>query len=186
MSGLPPCECYPCYLASLPSSTLGPTYLFIFYPGRLTRYQNYPGWAERRDILCPTERQVWWSTVWRNDDRTGEPIGHIGGSESSAHQCYSPKDIQGNIHSALRLRLRNTAPPSRPLSGTYPFSFQTEWEDSITSPSAVVVWSGGANAVAAYKRSLEPMLMYVDVIYGEGNVASFSRPMTEDEVSTGS
>lgn len=47
-----------------------------------------------------------------------------------------------------------------------------------------MVWSGGANALAAYKRSLEPPLMYVDVVYGEGAVASFSRPMTEDEVST--
>lgn len=46
------------------------------------------------------------------------------------------------------------------------------------------MWSGGANAVAAYKRDLEPLLMYVDVVYGEGAVASFARPMTEDEVST--
>lgn len=94
------------------------------------------------------------------------------------------QDIQGNIHSALRLRLTNVGPPSRPPTGTYPFSFQTEWDDTANAVSAVVVWSGGANAVAAYKRSLEPLLMYVDVVYGEGAVASFSRPMTEDEVFT--
>lgn len=94
------------------------------------------------------------------------------------------QDIQGNIHSALRLRLTNVGPPSRPPSGTYPFSFQTEWDDTANAVSAMVMWSGGANAVASYKRSAEPLLMYIDVVFGEGEVASFSRPMTNDEVST--
>lgn len=102
------------------------------------------------------------------------------GARSSSHShMHRPKDIQGNIHNALRTRLIDIGPPSP----TYPFSFQTSWEDESDAPSAYVVWGGDIDVVASYKRSLEPLLMYVDVLYDNNTVASFSCPMTEGEVS---
>lgn len=82
------------------------------------------------------------------------------------------------------MRLTNAATPGRPPSGTYRFSFQTAWDDTPNAPGAVVRWSANSQTVvSAYKRSLEPPLMYVDVVDADGEVVSFSRPMTDDEVS---
>ncbi|KAI6091579.1 hypothetical protein F4821DRAFT_226439 [Hypoxylon rubiginosum] len=108
--------------------------------------------------------------------------GRCGGSQFGG--TYSEQDIQGNIHSALRKRITNTY-LATPPSGTYPFSFQTQWDDAATAVSAAVVWTNAGvqqNVQASYRRSLEQSSMFIDVVYENGTMASFARPMTEREI----
>jgi hypothetical protein len=94
------------------------------------------------------------------------------------------QDIQGNIHTALRKRITSTFINSPP-PGQYPFSFQTAWDDQAGAISAAVVWHENGmqqNVNAAYKRDLNQTFAFLDVIYDNGSVASFVRPLTESEV----
>ncbi|KAI1373409.1 hypothetical protein F4677DRAFT_448485 [Hypoxylon crocopeplum] len=92
------------------------------------------------------------------------------------------QDIQGNIHSILRRRVTN-AYIGTPPSGTYPFSFQTHWDDTAGAVSAVVQWSNPRlSDVSDYRRSLEKSSMFIDVVYENGTVACFARSMTEREI----
>ncbi|KAI1097106.1 hypothetical protein F4804DRAFT_328644 [Jackrogersella minutella] len=109
--------------------------------------------------------------------------GRCGGSQYGG--TFSEQDAQASIHSVLRQRIKDTNPvPS--LTGTYPFSFQTRWDDTSSAASAIVVWTNSAGFKitdsVARKRFLEQSSMFIDVVYENGTIASFARPMTEREV----
>lgn len=98
----------------------------------------------------------------------------------------SEQDIQGNIHSILRNRLTGTF--GTPAANTvYQFYFKTMWDDDDDGVSAYVEFTDsntGAEFLepSAYKRDLETKYKYFDLIFSNGTMSSYVRPMTETEI----
>ncbi|KAI1749014.1 hypothetical protein F4782DRAFT_514853 [Xylaria castorea] len=108
--------------------------------------------------------------------------GRCGGKQFGG--TFSEQDIQGNVHSILRKYITNTF-KATPPSGTYPFSFQTEWDDMATAVSAAVLWTESGiqmSKTSNYRRSLEKASRFISVVYQNGTVATFERPLTKEEI----
>ncbi|KAI0552393.1 hypothetical protein F4679DRAFT_535452 [Xylaria curta] len=95
----------------------------------------------------------------------------------------SEQDIQGRSHNVLRNILIRLNPGS--TQTTFTFRFQTAWDDTNGSPGAYVEYPdghGGEFRENAFKRSLPTFQKNYALIYGNGSVMSYTRPMTEDEI----
>ncbi|CAJ2504362.1 Uu.00g117560.m01.CDS01 [Anthostomella pinea] len=106
--------------------------------------------------------------------------GRCGGRQFGG--TYSEQDIQGNVYSILRRYITNTN-LGTPPAGTYPFSFQTLWDDDPNAVSAAVVWTQG-QVDSIYRRSLEQGSRFMSVVYDNGSIATFERALTEEEIDS--
>ncbi|KAI8625119.1 hypothetical protein F5Y19DRAFT_277848 [Xylariaceae sp. FL1651] len=92
----------------------------------------------------------------------------------------SEQDIQGMSHNILRNVLKSLSPGQTLIN----FKFQTTWNDDDDVPGAYVEWSDGNGAYVnnIFGRADESPLMKYALVFNNGSVMSYARPMTANEI----
>ncbi|KAI0865017.1 hypothetical protein F4860DRAFT_527723 [Xylaria cubensis] len=155
----------------------------------------------RRDLACPSN---WYRNPANACPRPNQPPVVVSGSSYMSGYA-GQRWVQNGVtfgqsgYNVIANRANNGPgglfwscdewPPAtinKPTTATtFTFKFQTTWKDNDDDPGAYVEYidqAGGDFIETTFKRSNEIPHKSYALIYNNGSVMSYSRPMTEDEV----